>query len=640
MNWWHYLLLVNFYLVLFFGFYALLLRKETFFQLNRVYLVAASLLSFIIPLIQADWVTNLFITQQVQRTVYGGTLDMMSQLTPVIIVSAKNSSITMGQIVNAIYITVTILLTIRLARQLIVLKHTINKPSPSAAYSFFKKISLGEKVSQHSVIAEHEAVHATQWHSVDVMIIEMVMIINWFNPVVYLYRFTIKYIHEFIADRRVVERGTDKADYALLLLSQTFDTDTNKLVTPFYNHSLLKERIKMLQKNKSHRIMLAKYGLSAPLFILMMILSSATVKNSKAINVINKSTEKALRMPAANVIDAIANKAGVSAENKAYQNQPTNTPDQSIVPQNPVDSTMGKGKSRVYTQVDEQPVFPGGMQGFLKFLGDNVRYPKEDRDKKIEGRVMINFIVERDGTVSNIISTRGPSPTLQQAAVDVLLKSPRWKPGIQNGKPVRVSYTVPLNFTLDKAEAPADTGKVFNLVSKMPQFQGGMEAFLKYLGDNVKYPKDDRENGVSGKVFCTFIVERDGTLSDIKALRGPSASMMAEAVRVLLKSPKWEPGVDKDGKAVRVAYTVPINFTLEIQDEAYFKEVLDSLKSKQDSRPLYVIDGKILGHQSPLSNIKQDDIQSMEVLKDKTATDRYGSAGAYGVIIIHTKSKK
>ncbi|MFD2148468.1 M56 family metallopeptidase [Mucilaginibacter antarcticus] len=243
MTWWHYLLLVNFYLVLFFGFYVLFLRRETFFQLNRVYLVAAALLSFIIPVIEADWVKSLFITQEVQHTIYNMPVGI-----PIIFAPAVESGITLGQVLNVVYISVTLFLLIRLAWQLIVLKKAIEKPTPSAAYTFFKKISLGENMIHSKVINDHEQVHANQWHSIDVMIIETVMIINWFNPVVYLYRFAIKYIHEFIADSHVINAGTDKADYAMLLLTQSFDVQSHNLVNQFYNHSLLKKRIMMLQK--------------------------------------------------------------------------------------------------------------------------------------------------------------------------------------------------------------------------------------------------------------------------------------------------------------------------------------------------------------------------------------------------------
>src|SRR5207302_7439961 len=129
-------------------------------------------------------------------------------------------------------------------------------------------------------------------------IIEAILIVNWFNPVVYLYRFAIKHIHEFIADRQAIKAGTDKTDYALLLLSQTFNAPAHRLVNPFFNKSLLKQRILMLQKNKSHHVALIKYGLTAPLFVLMLILSSATVNNSKTIRLLNKKAEWVFLTPA------------------------------------------------------------------------------------------------------------------------------------------------------------------------------------------------------------------------------------------------------------------------------------------------------------------------------------------------------
>ena len=137
MSWWHYLLLVNFYLLLFFAFYALLLRRETFFQLNRIYLVAASILSFAIPVIQADWVKDLFITKQVQHTLYGGGAELI-----VYNFQQAERSVTIGHLLSLVYITVTLFLTLRLMWQLIVLKKQIEKPSPSAGNKYTPKKKL------------------------------------------------------------------------------------------------------------------------------------------------------------------------------------------------------------------------------------------------------------------------------------------------------------------------------------------------------------------------------------------------------------------------------------------------------------------------------------------------------------------
>jgi len=186
MNWWQYLILVNIYLVLFYVFYVILLSRETFFQLNRAYLVTALLLSFLIPVIQSNWVKNLFITQRVKYTIYTSPV-MFYQFKPI-----RNTQITLGQVFVYIYIIGIVILLARFIWQLTVLNKLINQPQANAAYSFFKKIRLGNELENNKVIAAHESVHANQWHSVDILLTEAIMIINWFNPVVYFYRLAIK----------------------------------------------------------------------------------------------------------------------------------------------------------------------------------------------------------------------------------------------------------------------------------------------------------------------------------------------------------------------------------------------------------------------------------------------------------------
>ncbi|MFD0751709.1 energy transducer TonB [Mucilaginibacter calamicampi] len=113
----------------------------------------------------------------------------------------------------------------------------------------------------------------------------------------------------------------------------------------------------------------------------------------------------------------------------------------------------------------------------------------------------------------------------------------------------------------DIKQVTEDENKIFVSVESSPEFPGGAAAFTKYLEKNIKYPGVDRENNVSGKVFISFVVEKDGSLTDISAVRGPSSTLKEEAVRILSKSPKWKAGI-QNGRPVRVQYTVPINFTL------------------------------------------------------------------------------
>jgi len=543
MNWWQYLLLVNIYLVLFFSFYVLLLKQETFFQLNRVFLIAGIMLSFFIPLIQADWIKNLFITQQVQYTIYASPV-ILIQASPI-----RETHFTIGQVLCFMYIAGALFFTIKFIWQLFALKRMINGAQSAGPYSFFKKINVRDAIDNHELINAHEHVHANQWHSADVLLVEAVIVINWFNPVVYLYRRAVKHIHEFIADRQALNSGVDKSDYAMLLLNQTFSAPGNHLVNSFFNHSLLKQRIMMLQKNKSQRLALIKYGLSAPLFMLMLILSSATINNSKTIKFINKHAQQVLSAPA-NAPGFVG--TSVSEPVKADKVVITTVPEKPSIAEKPSDmpqkdTTVDK---KIFTSVEQVPEFPGGMQAFGSFLSKNIKYPEFMRKNAIEGKVITSFIVEKDGSLTDIKIVRAIGNGADEEALRVLKMSPKWTPGIQNGKPVRVSYTVPISFALN------------------------------------------------GK-----------PVSNAGNLMGAVNGNTSNAVSIT-------------------------NVTLKT----------DSAKSKQtlvfngQNDPLIILDGKEIPGIS-IKLLNSDDIQRMEVIKDKSAIALYGSKAANGVIIITSKKK-
>lgn len=552
MSWWHYLLLVNIYLVLFYGFYAMLLRNETFFQLNRVYLVTAALLSFFIPLIQSDWVKDLFITQQVQSTIYSYPV-MSYRFNPV-----HDNQISMGQVLVAAYLLGIIFLAVRFVWQLTVLRREIKKPTQNAPFSFFKKIRLGEDVTNNGVIAAHEQVHASQWHSADVLMMEAVMIVNWFNPIVYLYRFAIKHIHEFIADQEAVKLGTNKTEYALLLLSQTFNTPAHQLVNPFFNQSLLKKRISMLQKSKSHRVALIKYGLSAPLFILMLILSSATVNSNKAITIINKKAKMVFlsfsggdtKFKGKGYTKIIFEQSDSKSAGKLES--------QTQIVMHTQQDTVPTKDNKVFTSVERVPEFPGGIEAFFQFLAKNIKYPAESRQKGIQGRVIINFVVEKDGSLSDMKVVRSVDAKIDEEALRVLKESPNWVPGTQNGKAVRVIYSVPISFTL------------YDVKVKPGEYKSGAV---------------QQKQSASG--FLVLNEEKRSTADTSKKI-------------------------------------VSIRFNEHAIGSA-------------TPAPLYVLDGKQI---DDLSSVNPESIESINVLKDKMATEAYGSNGVNGVIIIKTKGTK
>lgn len=233
------------------------------------------------------------------------------------------------------------------------------------------------------------------------------------------------------------------------------------------------------------------------------------------------------------------------------------------------------------------PEFPGGQGALLQFLAKSIKYPVIAQQNGIQGRVTCSFVVGKDGVIRNIEVIRGVDPSLDLEATRVISMMPKWKPGMQKGKEVSVKYTVPVTFRLqgkeDNKPTPlpagegdneitvvgygeqksADTsGQVFAIVEKMPQFPGGEKAINEFISKTLQYPVIAQENGIQGKVVCSFIINQDGSVTDAEVISGVDPSLDREALRIVSAMPKWTPGTQR-GKAVRVKYTMPVTFTLQ-----------------------------------------------------------------------------
>ena len=241
----------------------------------------------------------------------------------------------------------------------------------------------------------------------------------------------------------------------------------------------------------------------------------------------------------------------------------------------------------VFTVVEVMPEFPGGQGALLQFLAKSIKYPVIAQQNGIQGRVTCSFVVGKDGVIRNIEVIRGVDPSLDLEAARVISMMPKWKPGMQKGKEVSVKYTVPVTFRLqgkeDNKPTPlpagegdneitvvgygeqksADTsGQVFAIVEKMPQFPGGEKAINEFISKTLQYPVIAQENGIQGKVVCSFIINQDGSVTDAEVVSGVDPSLDREALRIVSAMPKWTPGTQR-GKAVRVKYTMPVTFTLQ-----------------------------------------------------------------------------
>jgi beta-lactamase regulating signal transducer with metallopeptidase domain len=301
-----YLLQVNIYLVLFYGLYLLLLRKETFFKLNRLYLVGSALLSLSIPLLKAGWIKDLFVTEKIYQVTQsiGYTINKISFTMPAVTDNGTNhlsrlaptgpDALNASQVFWIVYGLITAIFLLNFLRKLYLVNRAFKENPKYQAFSFFNKVMVDEKLKGRETILDHEMVHVRQWHSADVIFFELFSAFNWFNPIAFTYKKAIRNIHEFIADETAAATLDDKAEYALLLVSNAFGTQTQKLTNSFYNDSLLKRRLIMLNKDKSKKVAVLKYGLSVPLFAIMVICSSATIEKSVAVQAVVNSIENGI----------------------------------------------------------------------------------------------------------------------------------------------------------------------------------------------------------------------------------------------------------------------------------------------------------------------------------------------------------
>ena len=228
----------------------------------------------------------------------------------------------------------------------------------------------------------------------------------------------------------------------------------------------------------------------------------------------------------------------------------------------------------IFRHVEQMPEFPGGEAALMKFINENLRYPAAAIENGIQGRVVVQFVVKKDGSVGDVKVIRGIDPTLDQEAIRVCKTLPKFIPGkrYDNGEPVDVWFTIPVIFKLDNATNNLQTDEsnatihnrelIFRHVEQMPEFPGGQVELMKFINENLRYPVAAIENGIQGRVMVQFVVKKDGSVDDVTVLHGVDSALDQEAIRVCKTLPKFIPG-KQNGQPVNVWFTLPIFFRLE-----------------------------------------------------------------------------
>ncbi len=421
-----YVLELNLYLTLFAVTYLLFFRNEPYHRVNRWLILTSIALSAMLPLLNFGYA--------------GEAAIRIVNLEPVLISAKANVAHTpagfnMPSIISGIYLlgfaislVVFTFQYMRLRKLIrgskVIKKGAINEliaEGLNSPASFFKTIlwSSNVKSETREWIQNHELVHIREKHSVDMLIVRFFEAVCWFNPVIYAFRHALEATHEFRADEVVARQHGDSTKYSEIILSQALDINPSVLAHQFSKPKLLKRRIMMLNNHTKNKGSLARYFALIPILAAAFLINACTDENTETPN---------------NIEEEIIMKSDESVD-----------PNATIIKQ---EGGLIEGTD-IYATAEKMPEYPGGQGAMMTFLGENIEYPEGCKDEGVEGTVFISFVVDTDGTITDIKPLRSPDDRLSANAMKVVGKMPAWTPGEENGKTVKVMFNLPIKYQLN-----------------------------------------------------------------------------------------------------------------------------------------------------------------------------------------------
>ena len=432
-------------LTLLYGCFALLLSRETFHRFNRIALLSTLIVSLVLPAVKLtiqkpayinpiapiEFVIKPKAATTVQDTGIQATI--AQQPGTIMEAEAPTYGFIIMQVLWTLYLIGVVvsvgIFCIQLFRFLQDIKGGVRTKDEwgntivihggnYSPYSFFHYIiiSVTDYEQLRDPILAHEQAHIRLGHSWDLMQLQLVTAIQWLNPFVYLLGRSLKAVHEYEADSAVLNFGIDAKQYQLLLVTKAVG---NRLQTVgnCLNHHSLKKRIKMMYQKKSNRWMMLKALFIIPVACFALY-TFATPKADSPVLQVKKTTS---------------------------------------APQKKVTTVRGRGipsgevksDDKIYDIVEENAKFPGGEEACFKWIAENIQYPQEAKENKIQGRVTVSFVVEKDGTLTDVKVIGNPYKYISEEAVRVVKAMPKWNPAKIKGKIVRSRFRLPVNFRLN-----------------------------------------------------------------------------------------------------------------------------------------------------------------------------------------------
>lgn len=519
----NYLIEANLALVLILAMYLLFLRNETSFRFIRMFLLTGIAGALLFPLFHIEtgaassplsignvipfyWLPEVAVGADAPNETLTAPLDAWRYVAFIYAGGvAFFALLTLVEIFKLVG-TIRKAQTYRLANL-----HIAESIEDKPTFSFFNFIFIGKahelSTEEKQQIIHHEGIHAKEWHSFDILLVNVLTTFFWFNPFLCLYKKTFIQLHEFEADARAVnESGVDK--YCSLLAKVALQSAGFRLVNHF-NNSLTVKRIEMMRTIKTNiqRWRLVAIALTLPLVFFFVACQDQVgddimeiTQNSTHALIVPEQVQQAfegvqqayperkyvllaLNETATKKIDGLKNQYGLpnsitvlkTSNGEIVEASQNRTQDASMLKQHTIDETgdlqtfaiiefsdeasriaEASQEDKIYTVVEQQPEFSGGYDAMMTFIKQNMRYPANARQQGIEGTVFVSFIVGADGSVTDAKVIRGISQECDEEARRVVESFPNWIPGKQSGEPVSVRFVLPLKYKLNQETAPPE----------------------------------------------------------------------------------------------------------------------------------------------------------------------------------------
>lgn len=571
-------------LAVFYLFYKLLMSRDTFHRFNRFALLGLLVLSSVLPLVEV----SVNRPAPVHETML--TLEQLLLLADVQaegeVVSQPTTALWV-RVALMVYLVGIVFFAIRnlwsLGRLAVLLRHghleqladwlpgrtenvrLVVHNRDIAPFSWMRYIVLSRKDLEENgrEILIHELAHIRNHHSWDLLLADLCIFVQWFNPAAWLLKQELQTIHEYEADDTVLREGVDAKKYQMLLIKKAVGTRLYSMANSF-NHSKLKKRITMMLKEKSNPWARAKYLYILPLAALAVTAFarpevSAVADEISAVKVIAPAVHDSIQP---NVQPAVA--APSSA-------------------------------------LDQMPEFPGGMEALNTYLRNNIRYPQEAQKAGIQGRVIIQFIVSKDGSITDAEVVESVDPQLDAEGLRLIKNMPRWKPGMRKGQAIRVKQTLPIRFAFTKtSDKPENSNSIF---LKNVSYNSSLKDVILLVN----------EQEVSPEIFRAIDPQRIQSVTVLK----DQASLA-----------KYTTDKSKTGI---------IQVKLKKEEQASDINIPTIRFDSQTSKSLVIIDGKA-ADATAVQALSPSQIKSIKVLKGQQAVDLFGEAAKNGAICVSTRS--